>query len=133
MSLITWRLFRPGVSLDVAVDQFIRIVLRRIRRQIEKGNCEEALRLISACATIFFQTSISFRDDELDEYQILNYSAGKDLSLWAQKNPGKKAPIAWDIVQFHPSTSSLMFRYKAVLYHSLYYTTAFTCLIFFKL
>ena len=42
-------------------------------------------------------------DDELDEYQILNYSEGKDLSIWAQKNPGKKAPIAWDIVQFHPS------------------------------
>lgn len=42
-------------------------------------------------------------DEELDSLQIKCYSKDKPISDWVVANPGKIPPIAWDIVQFHPS------------------------------
>ena len=42
-------------------------------------------------------------DDELDSFQINNYIKGNPISVWVENNPEKIPPIAWDIVQFHPS------------------------------
>jgi 5-methylcytosine-specific restriction endonuclease McrBC GTP-binding regulatory subunit McrB len=42
-------------------------------------------------------------EDELDEMQIKNYETGMAMCEWSQKHPDTVPPIAWDIVQFHPS------------------------------
>ena len=42
-------------------------------------------------------------DAELDSLQIKNYTEGSDMSIWAENHHGETQPIAWDIVQFHPS------------------------------
>lgn len=42
-------------------------------------------------------------DETLDHFQIKDYGEGNSISLWAEKHPGEKPKIAWDIVQFHPS------------------------------
>ncbi|WP_336638221.1 AAA family ATPase [Lysinibacillus fusiformis] len=42
-------------------------------------------------------------DTELDDLQIKGYSEGADISDWVSSHPGEIPPIAWDIVQFHPS------------------------------
>jgi hypothetical protein len=45
----------------------------------------------------------SLSDTELDALQIKDYSQGADISDWVSSHPDEKPPIAWDIVQFHPS------------------------------
>lgn len=42
-------------------------------------------------------------DEELDAYQIKDYSVDGILSEWTNTNVGEPPCIAWDIVQFHPS------------------------------
>jgi MoxR-like ATPase len=42
-------------------------------------------------------------DTELDALQIKDYSVGADISDWAGSHPSETPPVAWDIVQFHPS------------------------------
>lgn len=48
-------------------------------------------------------TEALITDEELDTYQITDYSEGAVLSKWAADNHGTNPSIAWDIVQFHPS------------------------------
>ena len=47
--------------------------------------------------------SASISDDELDSFQIKDYTKDGILSEWSASNPGIAPKIAWDIVQFHPS------------------------------
>lgn len=42
-------------------------------------------------------------DTELDSMQIKNYAATGSVTEWEKTNPSDILPIAWDIVQFHPS------------------------------
>lgn len=42
-------------------------------------------------------------DIDLDSMQIKNYVATGPITEWEKANPSETLPIAWDIVQFHPS------------------------------
>lgn len=50
-----------------------------------------------------FENDELLSDAELDALQIKGYSEGADISDWTSSHPGEIPPIAWDIVQFHPS------------------------------
>lgn len=45
----------------------------------------------------------SLSDEELNCLQIINYNDINQMTEWNIANPGNQPPIAWDIVQFHPS------------------------------
>lgn len=42
-------------------------------------------------------------DEQLDSMQVKNYTENASLSAWVEDNNGMPPPLAWDIVQFHPS------------------------------
>lgn len=47
-------------------EKIVRKLKSFINREIEKGNYEDALNLISACANVLYQTNIRYYDDELE-------------------------------------------------------------------